>query len=321
MESIRAPVAEDLRAVTELIVTELSSDVPLIRTIAQHITQGGGKRLRPLLVLLTAKAVGYDHDTEHHELAAVIEFIHTATLLHDDVIDRSELRRGQRTANAIWDNSASVLVGDFLYSRAFQILARRSHIAVMKVLANTTNQIAEGEVLQLMHRHRTDITETHYCDVIRRKTAQLFSAAAEIGAMLGSKTDTFRKPLADFGLHLGMAYQIIDDLLDYTSDSATMGKNVGNDLAEGKVTLPLIHALHHTEPSLIPRIHQAIQHGDLTHWSDVLDALQTTQAYRYTLDRAKQHAQSAQSLLASLPLSPYRQSLSALTEFTVQRNS
>ncbi|CAN7950639.1 unnamed protein product, partial [Ixodes hexagonus] len=225
-----------------LILSELSSRVPLVQTITHHIVQSGGKRLRPLVVLLTARACGYNKGVEHQELAAIIEFIHTATLLHDDVIDKSDLRRGEKTAHAIWGNQASVLVGDFLYSRAFQILARRSNIPVMKVLANTTNQIAEGEVWQLMNQNDPNIDETTYYEVIRRKTAQLFSAGTEIGAIIGTEEEPLRKAMTAFGLHLGLAYQIIDDLLDYSEDASELDKNVGDDLAEGKATLPLIYA-------------------------------------------------------------------------------
>ena len=320
LEQIRQGIADDLKAVDQLISTELSSQVPLIQTITQHIVSSGGKRLRPLVVLLTAKALNYHRDTEHHELAAVIEFIHTATLLHDDVVDDSALRRGQPTANAQWGNPASVLVGDFLYSRAFQILARRSNIPVMKVLANTTNHIAEGEVLQLIHRNDATITEAQYQEVIRRKTAQLFSAAAEIGALIGSHDHNVHERMAHFGLHLGIAYQMIDDVLDYTASPEEMGKNIGDDLAEGKATLPLIYALHHATPDQAHLIHHVIQQGGLTHLQEILQAIEETNARQYTLQCAKHHAELAQSFLTSLPDSRYRQALYDLTIFIVDRN-
>lgn len=320
LDQIRTPVIQDLNAVDQLIYAELSSNVPLIRTITQHIVKSGGKRLRPLIVLLSARALNYDQDTEHHELAAVIEFIHTATLLHDDVVDESTLRRGQHTANAVWGNQASVLVGDFLYSRAFQILARRSNIPVMKVLANTTNQISEGEVLQLLHRNDTNMTEANYYEVIRRKTAQLFSAASEIGSIIATDNLAMHKTLASFGLHLGIAYQMIDDLLDYVASPEEMGKNIGDDLSEGKATLPLIYAMHHAKPKQAQLIHQSIQQGGLEHLEAILEAIHHTQAREYTLNYAKHHAQQAQALLEQLPHSPCRQALIDLTNFIVDRN-
>lgn len=249
LKALRAPIEKELQAVDALMAQELCSTIPLIQTVTERIIQCGGKRLRPLLVLLCAKACGYDHDTEHHELATVVEFIHTATLLHDDVVDSSELRRGSQTSNSLFGNPVSVLVGDFLYSRAFQILAKRNNIPVMKLLAHTTNQISEGEVWQLMNRHDPDIDERTYLEVIRRKTAELFAVSAKIGAIIGTQNTSLYPILFDFGLHLGMAYQIIDDLMDYTADVKVMGKNIGDDLAEGKVTLPLIFARLNSDPS------------------------------------------------------------------------
>lgn len=317
---IRQPVSTDLRAVDELIRSALISHVPLIQTIVEHIINSGGKRLRPLIVLLTAQACGYKGDSEHHELAAIIEFIHTATLLHDDVIDRSLLRRGHETSNAIWGDQASVLVGDFLYSRAFQILARRSNIPVMKVLANTTNQIAEGEVWQLMNQHDPDIDETVYREVIRRKTAQLFSAATEIAAIIATPDLTLRQIMADFGMELGMAYQMIDDLLDYTASAEQMGKNIGDDLAEGKATLPLIYAKQKVSAKEADYIRQAIQSGKLEDLTTIIKIIQSSGACNYTLKCAQQHAQNAKKLLHQLPTSPARASLENLTDFIVERN-
>jgi len=320
LEQIREPIQDDLTTVDQLVVNELFSSVPLIQTIAQHIVGSGGKRLRPLIVLLAAKALGYNHGTEHYELAAVVEFIHTATLLHDDVVDKSELRRGQETANTIWGNEASVLVGDFLYSRAFQILARRDNIPVMKVLANTTNQLSEGEVMQLLNQQNPDISEANYREVIRRKTAQLFSAAAEIGALISTTDCELHKAMANFGLHLGMAYQMIDDLLDYTASTKQLGKNIGDDLAEGKITLPLIHALHHAKPKQATLIRSAIEHGSLENLDAILQAIEETNARDYTLRCAKYHASLALDLLNHLPASPFCDSLTQLTEFIVDRN-
>ncbi|WP_423062907.1 polyprenyl synthetase family protein [Candidiatus Paracoxiella cheracis] len=325
LEQIRHPILEDFEAVNQLIVDELFSTVPLIQTIAQHIVRSGGKRIRPLIVLLSARALNYRQDSEHHELATVIEFIHTATLLHDDVVDKSELRRGQQTANDIWGNEASVLVGDFLYSRAFQILARRDNIPVMKVLANTTNQLSEGEVMQLMNQQDPDISESDYEEVIRRKTAQLFSAAAEIGALISTDDAALHKTMAEFGLHLGLAYQMVDDLLDYTASAEALGKNIGDDLAEGKATLPLIYAMHHAKPEHAKLIRHAIENADpqsdnhLKNLDTILLALDETNARDYTLNCAKHHAKLALALLNHLPASPFCDSLKMLTEFVVGR--
>jgi len=319
LAEIRSPVEADLEAVDQLIAAELTSDVPLIQSILQHIVKSGGKRLRPLIVLLMAKALDYQQSTEHHELAAIIEFIHTATLLHDDVVDESTLRRGQATANAIWGNQTSVLVGDFLYSRAFQILARRDNIPVMKVLANTTNEISEGEVLQLMNRHNAAISEADYRHIIRRKTAQLFSAAAEIGTLISTNNEKIHNAMAHAGLHLGMAYQMVDDLLDYTSSTEEMGKNLGDDLAEGKATLPLIYAMHQSNASQATIIRNAIENGGLNNLEAMLQAIDATQAGDYTLNCAKQHIQRAQSALTQLPNSRYRDALMNLGSFIIDR--
>lgn len=326
LEQIRHPILEDFEAVNQLIVNELFSTVPLIQTIAQHIVRSGGKRIRPLIVLLSARALNHRQDSEHHELATVIEFIHTATLLHDDVVDKSELRRGQQTANDIWGNEASVLVGDFLYSRAFQILARRDNIPVMKVLANTTNQLSEGEVMQLMNQQNPDISESDYQEVIRRKTAQLFSAAAEIGALISTDDTALHKTMANFGLHLGLAYQIVDDLLDYTASIETLGKNIGDDLAEGKATLPLIYAMHHAKPAQAKLIRHAIENAGSginnsleKNFDDILLAIDETNARDYTFNCAKHHANLALALLNHLPASPFCDSLKMLTEFVVGR--
>lgn len=319
MKSLQFPVKQDLEAVDALMFKELSSDIPLMQKIAHYIIQSGGKRLRPLIVLLAAYACGYDQNTEHHELAVVIEFIHTATLLHDDVIDKSNQRRGQQTANAIWGNSASVLVGDFLYSRAFQILAKRNNIPIMKVLANTANEIAEGEVWQLMNQNDPNIEESTYYEVIRRKTAQLFSAAAEIGAIIGTKNEAVRKAMASFGLYIGMAYQIIDDLLDYSEDPFKLDKNIGDDLAGGKVTLPLIYAKQQTTLRKAALIHKAIKKGGLGNLHSIMQIISDTKAREYTQKRANQEIEKAQIQLQQLPLSPFRHNLEALAKFIVSR--
>ncbi|WP_304986077.1 polyprenyl synthetase family protein [Coxiella-like endosymbiont] len=319
LESLRFPIKKDLEAVDALILNKLSSHIPLIQTITHHIIRSGGKRLRPLVVLLSARACDYDQNTEHHELATVIEFIHTATLLHDDVIDKSNQRHGQQTANARWGNSASVLVGDFLYSRAFQILAKRNNIPVMKVLANTANEIAEGEVWQLMNQNDPNIEESTYYEVIRCKTAQLFSAAAEIGAIIGTKNEPLRKAMASFGLHVGMAYQIIDDLLDYSEDSSKLDKNIGDDLAEGKATLPLIYAKQKANLREVELIREAIKIGGLKNLSSIMQIISDTKAREYTRQCAVQEIEKAQIQLQKLPPSPFRYSLEELAKFVVSR--
>ena len=319
IESLRYPVQEDVEAVDTLIIKELASRIPLIETITHHIIQSGGKRLRPLVVLLTARACGYKQDTEHQELAAIIEFIHTATLLHDDVIDKSRKRRGQRTVNALWGNSASVLTGDFLYSRAFQILSKRSNIPVMKILAKTTNKISEGEVWQLMNQNNPDIDEMTYYKVIRHKTAQLFSAASEIGAIVATKNEKLQKAMAAFGLHLGMAYQIIDDLLDYSKDPSVLNKNIGDDLAEGKATLPLIYAKKQAPSAQVKHIQKAIKNGGLNNFPSIMELIDKTHAREYTKRCAFKQAEKARTYLQKLSISPYRDTLNALTKFIVNR--
>ena len=320
ISKLSQPVENDFRAVDALILSELSSHIPLVQIIAHHIVQSGGKRLRPLVVLLTARACGYNKGIEHQELATIVEFIHTATLLHDDVIDKSDLRRGKKTANAIWGNQASVLVGDFLYSRAFQILSKRSNIPVMKVLVNTTNQIAEGEVWQLMNQNDPNIDETTYYDVIRRKTAQLFSAGSEIGAIIGGvKEEPLRKAMAAFGLHLGLAYQIIDDLLDYSEDVSKLDKNVGDDLAGGKITLPLIYAKQKTNPAQAKLIREAIRKGSLSDFKAIMQIIDETKARKYAKQCAIKEAKKARTCLQMLPLSIYRNALEALTNFVIYR--
>ena len=257
LEAIRAPIARDLEEVDAVIRRRLASEVVLIRTIAQYIVASGGKRLRPALVLLSASAFGQS-PVERHELAAVIEFIHTATLLHDDVVDESSLRRGRKTANAEFGNAASVLVGDFLYSRAFQMIVEAGSLRVMKVLADATNVIAEGEVLQLLNVHDPDTDEESYLRVIRYKTAKLFEAATQVGAIIGGASREAEAALADYGMHLGTAFQLIDDVLDYSGDLQETGKNLGDDLAEGKPTLPLIHALRESDGRTSALIRAAI---------------------------------------------------------------
>lgn len=320
LEDIRKPVLSDLKAVDRLIVAELNSKIPLINEVVHHILRGGGKRLRPLVLLLSAKALGYDSDTEHQEVAAALEFMHTATLLHDDVVDDSKLRRGENTANTLWGNQTSILVGDFLYSRAFLMLARRSNIPVMEVFAKTTNVIAEGEILQLMNRHHADIDETTYFSVINAKSAELFGAASELGALISPNREKFREPMRKYGLHLGLGFQIIDDVLDYVADPLVLGKNLGDDLAEGKITLPLIYARKQGSFEQKKLINEAIEAGGLQQFDGIIQAIQDTQALDYCLNIAKAHIQSAHDALDALPHSPYKEALENLLEFALARS-
>ncbi len=316
---IRDFIAADMRAVDAVIRSRLTSEVVLVRQIAEYIVGSGGKRLRPALVILSAGAFGYQ-GTHHHQLAAVVEFIHTATLLHDDVVDASELRRGHSTANALFGNPASVLVGDFVYSRAFQMMVEVESMRVMQVLAAATNVIAEGEVLQLMNCHNPDLDERNYLQVIRYKTAQLFEAATRLGAILGGATPEFEQTMASYGMHLGTAFQLIDDVLDYSGDNATTGKNVGDDLAEGKPTLPLIYAIQHGNADEAALIRKAIAADGLSGLAQVIAAIHRTGALDYTRRQAEAEARAARAALTDLPNSKYRDSLLQLADFAVTRD-
>jgi len=319
IDDIRALVSADSKAVDQLILTRLSSDVALINELGRYIINSGGKRLRPLLVLLAARACSYQ-GKQHLELAAVIEFIHTATLLHDDVVDASELRRSAQTANAIWGNEAAVLVGDFLYSRSFEMMVSIGSMRVMEILSTTTNIIAEGEVLQLLNCHDPDTSEERYRDVIRYKTAKLFEASAQLGAVLGKQSRAIEQAMARYGMHLGTAFQLIDDALDYGSSGADIGKNIGDDLAEGKPTLPLIHAMRHGTPDQVKAIREAIETGGRARIDTVLAAIESTNAIAYTAQSAQQEADLAVEALAELPASPYKEALYGLAEFSVSRS-
>lgn len=316
--AVQALVANDMAAVNTLIRTRLASDVVLINQIGAHIIGSGGKRLRPMLVLLAAQAALYAGD-EHIQLAAVVEFIHTATLLHDDVVDESDLRRGRKTANAVWGNAASVLVGDFLYSRAFQLMVELERMRVMKILADTTNAIAEGEVLQLLHINNPDTDEAAYLQVVERKTAVLFSAATRLGAVLGGLPREQEEALALYGLHLGFAFQIADDVLDYVSDSDTLGKNIGDDLAEGKPTLPLIYAIQHSKPEQAASMRRAIESGGLDSLENIVAAIHDSGALELSRAKALDYAESAKNALRVLPASDARDALLALADYAVNR--
>ena len=318
IDAIREFIAPDMRAVDEVIRTRLHSEVVLIRQVAEYIVGGGGKRLRPMLVLLSSGAFGY-RGTHHHVLAAVIEFIHTATLLHDDVVDESALRRGRATANSLFGNAASVLVGDFVYSCAFQMMVGVDSMRVLQVLADATNVIAEGEVLQLMNCHDADVGEERYLQVIRYKTAKLFEAATRLGAILGGAAAANEEAIAGYGAHLGTAFQLIDDVLDYSGDQQSIGKNVGDDLAEGKATLPLIYAVQHGTPEEAALIRRALEQGGLDEMGPVLAAIRHTGAIDYTRGRARAEAQSACDAIARLPATRHRDYLLQLADFAATR--
>jgi len=318
IRGVYALVEEDFAAVNALIPRRLTSDVDLVEQIGRYIIESGGKRLRPLLVLLGARALGY-RGTDHIKLAAIIEFLHTATLLHDDVVDRSDLRRGRATANHLWGNAPSVLVGDFLYSRAFQLMVELDRIDVIAILSDATNLIAEGEVHQLANVGDADITEARYFEVIRAKTAMLFQAASHTAAVLASRDERHIAALRDYGLTLGLAYQLVDDWLDYAGDPAVMGKNAGDDLAEGKVTLPLIHALRHGTAAERQLIRGAIASKSNAALADILVAVKRCGALDRTRTDAEKQAERAIELLTVLPAGRYRDALADLAHFCVSR--
>jgi octaprenyl-diphosphate synthase len=316
----RALIKDDMQAVDQLIQRKLRSDVVLINQLAAYIIGSGGKRLRPIIVLLAAQACNYRGDN-HIQVAAIIEFIHTATLLHDDVVDGSDLRRGQETANAIWGNEASVLVGDFLYSRSFQMMVEIGNMRVMEILADTTNTIAEGEVMQLLNCHDPHTTEVKYLEVIRSKTAKLFEAAARLGAVLAERPEREEQALAYYGGYLGTAFQLIDDVLDYSASSEEIGKNIGDDLAEGKPTLPLIHALTHGSPAEGRIIREAIEKGGRDNIGVVIKTVESTGAIEYTSKLARENAEMAVAALKDISESSYKQALMALADFSVNRTN
>ena len=318
-DSIKELTSAEAAAVDHLILDELSSDVVLINQIGHYIVGSGGKRLRPMLLLLSAKALDYT-GSSHITLAAVIEFIHTATLLHDDVVDDSDLRRGKDSANAVWGNAASVLVGDYLYSRAFEMMVRTDTMRVMEVLSKTTTAIAEGEVLQLLNCNNPATTEEKYLEVISRKTAILFSAATRLGAILAGSSEEIEEKLAQYGQHLGNAFQLIDDALDYKASKEELGKNLGDDLAEGKPTLPLIYAIQNGSESESETIRQAITNGDRNAFNEVYAIVQSANAIEYTEQRANEEAEKAIAALNILKDSDFKQAMISLARFSVQRN-
>ncbi len=318
LSEIRATVAEDMQAVDRLILRRLESDVVLINEIGRYIIGSGGKRLRPLSVLLSARACGYQ-GTRHRDLAAVVEFIHTATLLHDDVVDGSELRRSRETANAVWGNEASVLVGDFLYSRSFEMMVDVNNMRVMDILSHATNRIAEGEVLQLLNCNDPNTTEERYMEVIKRKTATLFEAGTRLGAVLAGSAKEIEDAVADYGLQLGIAFQLVDDALDYRADGEELGKNLGDDLAEGKPTLPIIRAMEVGSEQERTLLRDAIENGGRDRIESVSAAIESTKAIDYTTLLARRYAQSAKESAGMLPESAQRIALEKMADFAVSR--
>ncbi|PKO85819.1 MAG: octaprenyl diphosphate synthase [Betaproteobacteria bacterium HGW-Betaproteobacteria-12] len=319
LEQLYTLIGPDMKAVDMVIRDRLHSDVVLVRQVAEYIISGGGKRMRPALVLLAAGAMGYQ-GSRHHEMAAVVEFIHTATLLHDDVVDESALRRGRDTANAMFGNAASVLVGDFLYSRAFQMMVAVDDMRVMRVLSDATNIIAEGEVLQLMNCHDADVDEARYMQVIHYKTAKLFEAAAQLGGILGGADVELEQALARYGMHLGTAFQLVDDVLDYSGKEAATGKHLGDDLAEGKPTLPLIHVMQCGTPEQAACVRRAIEEGGRDDFPAVLEAIHASGALDYARARAVKEAELARVAINALGDSNYKKALLQLTLFAVERN-
>jgi octaprenyl-diphosphate synthase len=320
LAQIRHLVSNEQAEVDQLIIDSLYSNVPLIEQIGHYIVDSGGKRLRPLMVLLAAMAAGYQ-GKQHLHLAAIIEFIHTATLLHDDVVDESMLRRGRDTANAVWGDHTSVLVGDFIYSRAFQMMVTLNNMRVMEIMAQTTNKISEGEVLQLLNARDPETTEARYFEVIKCKTAILFAAGCEMGGTIKQADAEVTQALHSYGLNFGIAYQLIDDVLDYSSDADTMGKNVGDDLAEGKPTLPLIYILQHGSPEQAAVVKEAIEQASCDNLPIVQAAITQTGALDYTKQQALKYAAQAVAALDILAESPYKAALVALCDIVISRNA
>jgi octaprenyl-diphosphate synthase len=318
LQTVVALGARDMARVDECIRHSLDSEVVLVNQVANHIISSGGKRLRPMLLVLSARACGYDGEA-HIPLASIIEFIHTATLLHDDVVDESDVRRGQQTAHAVWGNAATVLVGDFLYSRSFQMMVALNSMRIMEILADTTNRISEGEVQQLMNLGDPGISEARYLSVIENKTAKLFEAACQLAAVIAGQPDTVEEALAKFGNHLGCAFQVADDVLDYGGDGDDMGKNIGDDLAEGKPTLPLIYARAASDEGERAIIDKAIRNGGIGDLGRVREILERTAALQSAMAYAGSHATLAESALTALPASPWRDALAFLARYSVNR--
>ncbi len=319
IKNIQTLTQDDMSAVNNLIYSQINSDVALINQLGIYIVNAGGKRMRPMLTVLAARAFDYQGD-EHISIAAIIEFIHTATLLHDDVVDESNMRRGRETANALFGNSASVLVGDFLYTRSFQMMTKLGNMKIMDILSDATNIVAEGEVLQLMNCNDPDTTEESYMEVIYCKTAKLFEAATRLAAVVAGQDEKIEKAMQEYGKYLGTAFQLVDDIMDYTADAKAMGKNVGDDLAEGKPTLPLLYAMKHGNEQQKQLIRGAIEHcNGMDHLDEILAAMKQTGSLVYTQRKAEQEADKAINALENLPNSEHKQALIALAHIAANR--
>lgn len=319
IQSIYSLIEDDMSAVDSMIQSRLQSDVVLINQLGHYIINSGGKRLRPALAILCSRACGYKGG-EHINLATIIEFIHTATLLHDDIVDNSDMRRGRETANNLWGNEASVLVGDFLYTRSFEMMVEMESMRLMKILSHTTNVIAEGEVLQLLNCNDADTSEESYLEVIHHKTAKLFEAAGLLGAVISQASPEVEQAMSDYAMHLGSAFQLVDDLLDYSESSETIGKNIGDDLAEGKPTLPLIYAMKHGSEAQASVIRTAIEEGQRDKIVEIITIIEQTGAIDYTARAAQNEVQQAISVLSILEDSPYKEALISLANFSVSRS-
>lgn len=318
IQSIYSLIENDMSAVDSMIQSRLQSDVVLINQLGHYIINSGGKRLRPALAILCARACGYKNE-QHINLATIIEFIHTATLLHDDVVDNSDMRRGRETANNLWGNEASVLVGDFLYTRSFEMMVEMDSMRLMKILSHTTNVIAEGEVLQLLNCNDADTSEESYLEVIHHKTAKLFEAAGQLGAVISASTPEIESAMSNYAMHLGSAFQLVDDLLDYSESSETIGKNIGDDLAEGKPTLPLIYAMRQGSPEQAQIIREAIEQGQRDKINEIISIIEQTGAIEYTAQAARNEVQQAKNSLSIIDESDYKQALIGLADFSVNR--
>ena len=319
IQSIYDLIEDDMKAVDQLIQHKLTSDVALINQLGFYIINSGGKRLRPALAILCARACGYEDDS-HINLATIIEFIHTATLLHDDVVDNSDMRRGKETANVLWGNEASVLVGDFLYTRSFEMMVEMNSMRLMQILSHTTNVIAEGEVLQLLNCHDASTTEARYLEVIHHKTAKLFESAGQLGAVISNASEEQEVAMAEYAMHLGSAFQLVDDILDYSESSETIGKNIGDDLAEGKPTLPLINAMSKGSSQQAAVIKEAIENGQRERIQDIIQIISDTGSIEYTAQAARNEVAQAKQALTVIKDSPYKEALLSLADFAIQRS-
>lgn len=319
LTTIQGLVKADLAQTNKAIFSHVNSDIPMVNDMIQYMLDCGGKRVRPMLLLLAARAL-HCPNSKHVELAAVIEMIHTASLMHDDVVDRSVLRRGRKAAHLVWNTQASILVGDFLYLRAFEIIVNLGHQAILSIFSETTQLLAQGELLQLNNCNNPDTTEAYYFEVIKHKTAKLFEMASQFGALIATESERDIIAMRDFGLHLGMAYQLVDDVLDYSQPAEETGKTMGQDLAEGKMTLPLIHAKQKSKGADLALIQEAIKTGSSEHIKEILGIIESTEAIKYTSDTAKQHATMAKEAIAHVVDSPYRAAMLTLADFVVERS-